>query len=366
MTPPPTQMARDDASPDSKLQLYGLLGSAQAAKALPHIMMATITETPTAAENAAETAPTISIVAPAYNEAESLPKLYEKIAEALADGPWSFEVVFVDDGSSDNTWETLRTLQATRPETVRAFRLRRNFGKAAALSIGFSAARGDFIITMDADLQDEPGEIPNLMAKLEEGFDLVSGWKRERNDPLEKRIPSKLFNAVTRKISGLHLHDFNCGLKAYRAEVVRELPLYGELHRYIPILAHAEGYRVTEIPVKHHAREFGISKYGLGRYYKGFLDLLTVAAITRFLQRPGHLFGGVGLAMGAAGFGILAYLSLDKLLFGAGIGHRPLLLFGVLMMILGVQLVSVGLVGELIIRKLGGHREAYPIREILG
>ncbi|WP_309387714.1 glycosyltransferase family 2 protein [Cerasicoccus frondis] len=311
-------------------------------------------------------APDISVVAPAYNEADSLRKLWEKIADVLTDSQWSFEVIFVDDGSSDATWENLRALQKEFPEGVRAYRLRRNFGKAAALSIGFQAARGSYIITMDADLQDEPAEIPSLMAKLDEGFDLVSGWKRERNDPLEKRIPSRLFNAVTRQISGLHLHDFNCGLKAYRAEVVRELPLYGELHRYIPILAHADGYRVTEIPVKHHAREFGISKYGLGRYYKGFLDLLTVAAITRFVQRPGHLFGGVGLAMGAFGFLILGYLTFIKLFLGAGIGQRPLLLFGVLLMILGVQLISVGLVGELIIRKLGGHREAYPIREVLG
>jgi len=324
------------------------------------------TEVPFTVDPAAASAPDISVVTPAYNEAESVRKLWEKIDAVLGDSSWTYEVLYIDDGSSDDTWEQLRALQADQPATVRAYQLRRNLGKAAALSVGFSAARGRFIITMDADLQDEPAEIPNLMAKLDEGYDLVSGWKRERNDPMEKRIPSKLFNAVTRKISGLHLHDFNCGLKAYRAEVVRELPLYGELHRYIPILAHAEGYRVTEIPVKHHAREFGISKYGLGRYFKGFLDLLTVAAITRFLQRPGHLFGGVGIGMGAVGFAVLAYLSFDKLVFGAGIGHRPLLLFGVLLMILGVQLVSVGLVGELIIRKLGGHRESIPIREQLG
>ncbi|WP_269543027.1 glycosyltransferase family 2 protein [Cerasicoccus fimbriatus] len=322
------------------------------------------TEIPFAKEVVAS-APAISVVAPAYNEAESLRKLYDKIAAVLEPSQWTFEVLFVDDGSTDDTWEQLRSLQADHPTTVRAYQLRRNLGKAAALSIGFGEARGEFIITMDADLQDEPAEIPNLMAKLNEGYDLVSGWKRERNDPLEKRIPSRLFNAVTRKISGLELHDFNCGLKAYRAEVVRELPLYGELHRYIPILAHADGYRVTEIPVQHHAREFGISKYGLGRYYKGFLDLLTVAAITRFVQRPGHLFGGVGLAMGGIGFLTLAYLTGVKLFFGEGIGQRPLLLFGVLLMILGVQLISVGLVGELIIRKLGGHRESYPIREVL-
>ncbi|WP_309398957.1 glycosyltransferase family 2 protein [Cerasicoccus maritimus] len=318
------------------------------------------------AETGTAAAPDISVVAPAYNEAESVRKLWDKIAAVLGDSHWSYEVIFVDDGSSDDTWEQLRALQAEFPVGVRAYRLRRNFGKAAALSIGFGAAKGQFIVTMDADLQDEPAEIPNLMAKLDEGFDLVSGWKRERNDPLEKRIPSRLFNAVTRKISGLELHDFNCGLKAYRAEVVRELPLYGELHRYIPILAYADGYRVTEIPVKHHAREFGVSKYGLGRYFKGFLDLLTVAAITRFVQRPGHLFGGAGLGMGAIGFLILAYLSFIKLFFDEGIGQRPLLLFGVLLMILGVQLISVGLVGELFIRKLGGHRESYPIRETLG
>lgn len=324
------------------------------------------TELPFIAEPVAAVAPDISVVAPAYNEEESVRKLWEKIDAVLGGSAWSYEVLFVDDGSSDNTWEALRALQADQPATVRAIRLRRNFGKAAALSVGFGAARGKFIITMDADLQDEPAEIPNLMAKLEEGYDLVSGWKRERNDPLEKRIPSRLFNAVTRKISGLELHDFNCGLKAYRAEVVRELPLYGELHRYIPILAHADGYRVTEIPVKHHAREFGISKYGLGRYFKGFLDLLTVAAITRFVQRPGHLFGGAGLLMGALGFLILCWLTFVKFYFNEGIGQRPLLLFGVLLMILGLQLISVGLVGELIIRRLGGHRESYPVREALG
>ncbi|GHC06769.1 glycosyltransferase family 2 protein [Cerasicoccus arenae] len=323
------------------------------------------TEIP-AAGPAISPAPVLSIVTPAYNEAESVRLLWEKISSVLNDSPWTFEVIYIDDGSSDNTWEKIRQLQADYPQGVRAFRLRRNFGKAAALSVGFSAARGDYVITMDADLQDEPGEIPSLMAKLEEGYDLVSGWKRERNDPLEKRLPSRLFNAVTRKISGLELHDFNCGLKAYRVEVVRELPLYGELHRYIPILAHAEGYRVTEIPVKHHAREFGISKYGLGRYFKGFLDLLTVAAITRFLQRPGHLFGGSGLVLGGLGFLILCYLTAVKLFLGAGIGQRPLLLFGVLLMLLGVQLISVGLVGELIVRKLGGHREAYQVRETLG
>ncbi|MEO0797014.1 MAG: glycosyltransferase family 2 protein [Verrucomicrobiota bacterium] len=308
----------------------------------------------------------LSLVIPAYNEVDSLDRLWARITEVLNDSPWdSFEAVFIDDGSTDGTWESIRKLWKEYPTRARGIRMRRNFGKAAALAAGFAAARGRLIITMDADLQDEPGEIPNLVAKIEEGYDLVSGWKKERHDPLEKRVPSKLFNAVTRKISGLELHDFNCGLKAYRAEVVRELPLYGELHRYIPILAHAEGYRVTEIAVEHHAREFGVSKYGLGRYYKGFLDLLTVAAITRFLQRPGHLFGGSGLMIGTVGFLILSYLSMIKIVFGADIGHRPLLLLGVLLMLLGVQLVSVGLVGELVIRKLGGHREAYPIREEL-
>lgn len=311
--------------------------------------------------------PRLSLVIPAYNEAESLPALAERVHAALGDGPWAdYEVIFVDDGSEDDTWEQIRALNASHPAPVRGFRFRRNFGKAAALATGFRAARGEFVVTLDADLQDEPAEIPALLAKLDEGFDLVSGWKRERHDPLEKRLPSRLFNEVTRRISGLQLHDFNCGLKAYRAEVVRDLPLYGELHRYIPILAHANGYQVTELPVEHHARAFGISKYGWKRYFKGFLDLLTVAAITRFLQRPGHLFGGTGLMIGTAGFLILAYLSAVKLFLGEGIGQRPLLMLGVLLMILGVQLISIGLVGELIIRKLGGTLETYPVRDTLG
>ncbi len=230
---------------------------------------------------------------------------------------------------------------------MKVVRLRRNFGKAAALDAGFAEAAGDVIVTIDGDLQDDPAEIPRLLAKLDEGYDLVSGWKAKRRDPITRRLPSKLFNGVAGRVSGLRLHDMNCGLKAYRADVVRGMQLYGELHRYIPILAHYRGFRVTEIPVNHRPRAHGHSRYGVERYVRGFLDLLTVTFMGRYRHRPLHLFGGVGLVTSVLGAAILVYLTALKLA-GQAIGHRPLLTLGVLLVVVGIQFLSLGLLSELL------------------
>jgi glycosyltransferase involved in cell wall biosynthesis len=293
--------------------------------------------------------PTLSLVIPACNEEATVGPLFEKIRDVVQKkGLGPFEVVFVDDGSTDGTPDAVRALREAHPEAVRSLRFRRNHGKAAALSAGFAEARGEIVFTMDADLQDDPEEIPAFLAKLDEGFDCVSGWKQLRQDPLGKTLPSRFFNWATRAASGVRIHDFNCGFKAYRAEALRDLQLYGELHRYIPVLLDAEGFSVSEIPVKHHRRTHGVSKYGWKRLIKGGLDLVTVVLLTRYLRRPGHFFGGFGFLSAAAGFLILAWLSLQKLAFGASIGTRPLLFLGILLLLLGVQLVSTGLIGELI------------------
>ena len=288
----------------------------------------------------------ISVVVPVHNEERTVALLLDELASTL-DGigrPW--EAVFVDDGSTDGTFAALTTLHAAS-DHVRVVRLRRNFGKAAALQAGFAQARGEIVVTMDGDLQDDPAEIPRLLAKLDEGFDLVSGWKTKRRDPLTRRIPSKLFNVVTGMIAGLRLHDMNCGLKAYRAEVLDGLRIYGELHRFIPVLAHDRGFRVAELPVNHRPRVHGRSRYGVERYVRGFLDLLTVSFMGRYRHRPLHLFGGMGLALGGLGSIVLVYLAALKL-DGQAIGHRPLLTLGVLLVVVGVQLLSLGLISELI------------------
>src|SRR5262245_43642826 len=238
-------------------------------------------------------------------------------------------------------------------------RLRRNFGKAAALQAGFLEARGDVIVTIDADLQDDPAEIPKLLAKLDEGFDLVSGWKMRRNDPVARRLFSRVFNWMTGVISGVHLHDVNCGLKAYRAEVLHGIRLYGELHRFIPVLASYRGYRIAEIPVNHRAREHGRSRYGPERYLRGFFDLLSVTFMGRYRYRPLHLFGGMGLLMGVVGFVVLVYLSV-LWFWGHSIGGRPLFFLGVLLVVVGIQLVSLGLLSELITSQ---HEERLSERE---
>lgn len=295
-------------------------------------------------------APDLSFVAPARDEEDSIRGLFSALAAATAQLGKSFELILVDDGSTDATWSTMEELSRDHPHRVTALRLRRNFGKATALAVGFAECRGAIVFTIDADMQDDPEEIPHFLDKLDDGFDVVSGWKVNRQDPLSKTLPSKLFNRVTALASGVALHDFNCGFKAYRREVLESLNLYGELHRYIPILAANVGYRVTEIPVSHHARRHGTSKYGAERYIRGLLDLLTVLATTRYLQKPGHLFGGIGIAIGFAGFAILAYLA-GLWVFGMGpIGTRPLFSLGILLMILSVQLLSLGVVAELLTR----------------
>ena len=290
----------------------------------------------------------VSVVVPVFDERESLRPLCDELVGVLAKLGRRYEIVFVDDGSTDGSSEVLADLAAAVPEVV-VVRLRRNFGKATALMAGFREASGDAVVTMDADLQDDPAEIPRLLAELEAGADLVSGWKHERRDPWSKRAPSKVFNAVTARMSGVPLHDLNCGFKAYRAEVVHSLALTGDHYRYIPVIAANEGFRVAEVPVNHRPRAHGRSKYGLERYLRGFLDLLTILFIGRFKHRPMHLFGGLGLASIVAGTLICAYLSVLKLL-GEGIGNRPLLLLGVLLIVAGIQLFTIGLLSELIQR----------------
>jgi len=288
----------------------------------------------------------ISVVVPLLNEEHSLETLYHEIANALEPLDHGFEVIFVDDGSTDGSLSVLSRMHDELPNVV-VIHLRRNFGKAAALQAGFLEAKGDLVITIDADLQDDPAEIPKLLAKLDEGFDLVSGWKTRRNDPFLRRVFSRIFNWSTGVISGVRLHDVNCGLKAYRAEVLQGLRIYGELHRFIPVLASYQGYRVAEIPVNHRARQHGSSRYGPERYIRGFFDLLSVTFMGRYRYRPLHLFGGIGVLMGAIGFVILTYLTM-LWLWGHGIGTRPLLSLGVLLMVVGIQFVSLGLISELI------------------
>ncbi|CAA6676541.1 Unannotated [Lentimonas sp. CC4] len=291
----------------------------------------------------------LSVVVPLCNEGATLTPLFEQI-KAVVDQKnlGSFEVIFVDDGSTDDSWEQLTRLKQVHPEHVSALRFRRNYGKAAALSSGFAEAKGKIVITMDADLQDEPAEIPSFIAKLNEGHDCVSGWKQLRQDPLGKTLPSKVFNWATAAASGVKIHDFNCGFKAYRADAIKSVEIYGELHRYIPVLLAADGYSITEIPVEHHRRTHGVSKYGWTRLLKGGLDLITVVVLTRYLKRPGHFFGGFGILSGSLGFLILATLSIQKILFSISIGNRPLFFLGILLLLLGVQLISTGLIGELI------------------
>jgi glycosyltransferase involved in cell wall biosynthesis len=288
----------------------------------------------------------ISVVVPLLNEESSLEELYAEIASALEPRDEQFEVVFVDDGSTDASISVLSRLHDEHANVV-VVRLRRNFGKAAALQAGFLEARGEVIVTIDADLQDDPAEIPQLLAKLDEGFDLVSGWKTRRNDPFLRRVFSRIFNWTNGVISGVRLHDVNCGLKAYRTEVVQGMRLYGELHRFLPVLAAYQGYRVAEIPVNHRARQHGRSRYGPERYLRGFFDLLSVTVMGRYRYRPLHLFGGIGLLMGAVGFIILLYLSM-LWFWGQGIGARPLFFLGVLLEVVGIQFVSLGLLSELI------------------
>ena len=294
----------------------------------------------------------ISVVVPVRDEEQTVAPLHDELVAALEGRGEPWEVVFVDDGSRDGTHVALVRLH-DRVDNVKVVRLRRNAGKAAALDAGLRESEGDVVVTIDGDLQDDPAEIPRLLAKLDEGFDLVTGWKARRNDPLVRRVLSRVFNTVTGWVSGLRLHDMNCGLKAFRAEVARELDLYGELHRFVPVLAHDLGFRVTEIAVNHRPREHGRSRYGMERYVRGFLDLLTVSFMSRYRHRPLHLFGGLGLLLTAVGGAILVYLTIVKLT-GEAIGRRPLLLLGVLLVVVGIQFLSLGLLSELVTSQ---HRE---------
>jgi len=288
----------------------------------------------------------ISIIIPLYNEKESLSELHRSLSEELGKISLSAEILFVDDGSTDGSLSVLRGLQRDDPR-IRIIRFRRNFGKSAALSAGFNHASGDVIITMDADLQDQPSEIHRLLARLEEGADLVSGWKRKRKDPLSKKLPSKVFNYVTSLLTGVPLHDMNCGLKAYRREVVQDIKVYGDMHRFIPVLASYRGFLVEEIPVEHRKRKFGRSKYGATRLVGGFLDLLTVIMLTRYNRKPLHVFGILGGLMLTAGFLIELYLTIGWF-FGRWIEDRPAFMLGILLLIVGMQFIFFGLLAEMV------------------
>ena len=290
--------------------------------------------------------PRLSIVVPLLNEEATLDALYDEVHAALEAAGVDWEIVYVDDGSTDGSYRELVRLHEAH-SNVRVVRLRRNFGKAAALAAGIDVAAGEVIVTMDADLQDDPAEIPNLLAKLDEGYDVVSGWKCDRHDPLRRRVFSQIYNGATALVTGVRLHDMNCGLKAYRAEVLEDVQLYGELHRFVPVLAHHLGFSVTEMPVNHRARENGRSRFGIERYLRGFFDLLTIVFMGRYRYRPLHLFGGVGLLLGGTGFAILLYLTAIKI-GGAGIGDRPLLMLGILLVVVGIQFFSLGLIGEML------------------
>jgi len=304
------------------------------------------------------TTPRLSVVVPAYNEAESLPELHRELQAALDPLDMTWEVLYVDDGSRDGTDRTIERLCAEDPH-ARGILLSRNFGKSAALATGFKAVRGTLVCTMDADLQDDPAELPKLFAVLDQGFDLVSGWKVKRRDPLTKRLPSKLFNTVTSAVAGVRLHDFNCGFKLYRREVVDALEVYGELHRFLPALAHWRGFRVGEVGVNHRPRRFGQSKFGASRFVNGFLDLLTAAFISTSALKPLHVFGRIGLAFFLAGFGLAVWFVVQWA-HGEPLRVRPLMLFGAASVLLGIQFILMGLLGEMIAHQ--SARNDYPVR----
>lgn len=305
--------------------------------------------------------PEISVLVPVLDEADSVDELVERVAAVLDGAGHTFEIVFVDDGSRDGTPDKIRAAHE-RDARIKLVEFRRNFGKAAAISAGVEHSTGRIVVTMDGDLQDVPEEIPNFLAELEEkSLDLVSGWKRDRQDPVSKRWPSKLFNWATRKLAQVELHDFNCGFKAYRREAIEEVAIYGELHRYIPVLASRRGYKVGELPVRHERRRHGHSKYGWDRFYKGLLDLITVLFITKYTRRPLHLFGFVGLLFLSAGLVINAYLAVIWFL-GEPLSNRPLLLLGVLLMVLGFQVLTTGLIGEMITFKNFRRADSYSVR----
>jgi len=314
----------------------------------------------------------ISVVIPLYNEAESLPELAAWIRRVMDDHRFSYEIIMVDDGSTDESWMVIEGLKVINPK-ISAVKFRRNYGKSAALNVGFAAAQGGVVITMDADLQDSPDEIPELYRRITvDGFDLVSGWKQKRHDPLSKTLPTKLFNAVTRRMSGIHnLHDFNCGLKAYRKEVVKSIEVYGEMHRYIPVIAKWAGFRrIDEQVVQHFPRKYGTTKFGPGRFIKGFLDLLSIFFVGKFGKRPMHFFGTMGVLSFLAGFVIAIWLIAEKLVSIANqspyrnVTEQPLFFFALIAIVIGTQLFLTGFVAELVSRN-GVDRNNYQIEKVI-
>jgi glycosyltransferase involved in cell wall biosynthesis len=311
--------------------------------------------------------PQVTAIVPIYDEVESLPHLIKAIATTLQTAGFSYEIICVDDGSKDGSAEFLKQQALSRTD-LRAVLLRRNYGQTAAIAAGFNYARGGAIVTLDADLQNDPADIPMLLAKLEEGYDLVSGWRKNRQDAaLTRLLPSKIANWLIGKVTGVQLHDYGCSLKAYRAELVADMNLYGELHRFLPALAYIEGARITEMPVRHHSRRYGQSKYGLGRTFRVLMDLLTIWFMKKFLTRPMHVFGLLGLISMFIGLIIGGYLTFLKLGMGVSIGNRPLLILAVVLLLAGVQLFSVGLLAELVMRTYheSQGRPIYRVREIV-
>ena len=309
----------------------------------------------------------ISVVVPLYNEEESLPELTDWIRKVMIANNFSYEVILVDDGSTDDSWKIVEMLSSANPY-IKGIRFKRNYGKSAALHEGFTMSRGNVVITMDADLQDSPEEIPDLYKMITvNGFDLVSGWKKKRFDPLSKTIPTKLFNAVTRKMSDIQLHDFNCGLKAYKGKVVHSIEVYGEMHRYIPIIAKWAGFgKIGEKVVQHQERKYGVTKFGFNRFINGFLDLLSIFFVGKFGKKPMHFFGSLGVIAFFIGFIILIELSIEKIFFNiGGIADRPLFFLGMLFTIIGSQLFLTGFVAELISRN-SASRNHYLIEEKIG
>ncbi|GFE69767.1 glycosyltransferase [Chroococcus sp. FPU101] len=310
----------------------------------------------------------LSIVVPIYNEFESLPKLIDTIATTLQSEQYNYEIICVDDGSTDGSSQLLTNLAHSRSD-LKAIILRRNYGQTPAIAAGFKHAKGQIIITLDGDLQNDPQDIPKLINKLYEGYDLVSGWRKNRQDDKVKRLlPSKIANWLIGQVTGVKLHDYGCSLKAYRAEVVADLNLYGELHRFLPALAYIEGAKIAELPVQHHARRYGQSKYGLGRTFRVLMDLFTIFFIKKFLTRPMHIFGLFGLFATFLGMILGIYLTFIKLFFGAEIGDRPLLILAVLLFMTGIQLFSFGLLAELGMRTYheSQKRPIYRVREVVG
>ncbi|GAB5404074.1 MAG: hypothetical protein Aurels2KO_23050 [Aureliella sp.] len=308
----------------------------------------------------------LSIIVPVYNEEESLKELTHRIETVAQREQLEFEIVMIDDGSSDTSWQVIEELSSEH-HFVRGIRFRRNFGKAAALSAGFKQSSGEILITMDADLQDDPNEIPNLIAKLDEGFDVISGWKKVRHDPWHKVLPSRVFNGMISWLTGVQLHDHNCGLKAYRRAAIAEIDLYGEMHRFVPVLADARGFKVSEIVIQHHARQHGVSKYGFERFVKGFLDLLTVYFLTGYGRRPQHLIGTVGLGSflcGTAGLFVLSFMwVLTRLtpLEDLDLHKKALFYFCIVGVLLGIQLVTMGFLAELITSQNRSTDKPYSI-----